>query len=123
MDLVTLRKEASRMYPRLAAQIRQQLPALLDRYDAQLRTVPGYAALPEPNRRGLEEQVLQLMADCLQTGDDAALIQYIHERAEQVLARGFQPEWFQQAVTVAEETITPLVKTVNEGNFVWRAMN
>lgn len=111
------------MYPRLAAQIHQQLPALLDRYDAQLRIVPGYAALPEPDRRGLEQQVLQLMADCLQIGDDAALIQYVNERAEQVLARGFQPEWFQQAVTVAEETITPLILTVDEGNFVWRAMN
>ena len=63
------------------------------------------------------------MADCLEAGDDSALIHYIHERAEQVLARGFQPEWLQQAVTLAEELITPLVKNVAEGNFVWRAMN
>ncbi len=111
------------MYPQLAAQIRKQLPAFVDQYDAQLRHVPGYAGVPEPARRDLEQQVLQIMADCLEGGDDSALIQYIHERAEQVLARGFQPEWFQQAVTLAEEIITPLIKKVDEGNFVWRAMN
>jgi PAS domain S-box-containing protein len=123
MDLGVPRKEASKMYLRLATQIRKQLPTLLDQYDAQLRDVPGYASLPEPARRDLEQRVLQIMAECLETGDDGALIQYIHERAEQVLARGFQPEWFQQAITVAEETITPLIKKVDEGSFVWRAMN
>jgi PAS domain S-box-containing protein len=111
------------MFPRFATQIRQQFPALLDQYDKQLRSVPGYASLPEPARRGLEQQVLQLMADCLDAGNDSALLQYIRERAELVLAQGFQPEWFQQAVTVAQEIVTPLVETVDEGNFVWRAMN
>ncbi len=111
------------MYPRLAAQIQKQLPTLLDRYDEQLRLVPGYSSLPEPARRSLEQQVLQLMTSCLEAGDDSALIQYIGERAEQVLAHGFQPEWFQQAVTVAEGIVTPLIKTVDEGTFVWRAMN
>ena len=66
--------------------------------------------------------MLQLIADCLEANDDSRLIQYIHERAEQVLTHGFQPEWFQQAVTIPQDIITPLVKTVAESNFVWRAL-
>jgi PAS domain S-box-containing protein len=111
------------MYPRLAAQIRTQLSTLVDRYDAQLRAVPGYANTPEPARRDWERQVLTVMADCLDSGDDTALIHYIHARAEQLLARGFEPEWLQQAIVLAEELTTPLIETVAEGNFVWHAIN
>ncbi len=110
------------MYQRLATQIRKQLNSLVDQYDEHLRTVPGYANLPEPARRDLEKRVLQLIADCLVTNDDSQLIQYIHERAEQVLKHGVQPEWFQQAVTFPQEIITPLVATVEESNFVWRSL-
>ena len=88
-----------------------------------LRSVPGYANIPEPARREWEQQVLMVMADCLEAGDDSALIQYIHERAKQLLARGFEPEWLQQAIILAEQMTTPLLETVAEGNFVWRAMN
>jgi PAS domain S-box-containing protein len=49
------------------------------------------------------------------------LIQYVHDRAEQVLTHGFQPEWFRQAVTIAQEIISALVETV-ESNFVWRSL-
>ena len=115
-------KESSNMFLRLATQIREQLNSLVDQYDARLRMVPGYANLPQAARRDLEQHVLQLIADCLEANDDSRLIQYIHERAEQVLTHGFQPEWFQQAVTIPQDIITPLVETVAESNFVWRAL-
>ena len=62
------------------------------------------------------------IADCLEANDDSRLIQYVHDRAEQVLAQGFQPEWFQQAVSIPQEIIITLVETVEESNFVWRAL-
>ncbi|HTP10600.1 MAG TPA: PAS domain S-box protein, partial [Anaerolineae bacterium] len=110
------------MHQRLATQIREQLNSLVDQYDARLRTVPGYANLPQTARRDLEQRVLQLIVACLEVNDDSQLIHYIHERAEQVLTHGFQPEWFQQAVTIPQDIITPLVETVAEGNFVWRTL-
>ena len=110
------------MFQRLAGRIREQANLLVDQYDERLRTVPGYANLPEPARRDLERRVLQLVIDCLEANDDSRLIQYLHERAEQVLAHGFQPEWFQQAVVIPQEIIAPLAETVDENNFVWRSL-
>jgi PAS domain S-box-containing protein len=110
------------MYQRLASRIREQLSALIDQYDQRLCRVPGYTDLPEAARRDLEQRVLLLIADCLEVNDASRLIEFIHERAEQVLAYGFQPEWFQQAVAVPQEIITPLVESVDESNFVWRSL-
>jgi PAS domain S-box-containing protein len=110
------------MYQRLATQIREQLNSLADQYEGRLRTVPGYANLPEAMRRELEQQVLRLIAECLEANDERRLTQYIRERAEQVLARGFEPEWFQQAVIIPQDLITPLLQTVEESNFVWGAL-
>jgi PAS domain S-box-containing protein len=109
------------MFQRLATHIREQLDRLIDQYDARLHTVPGYANLPGPARRDLERRVLQIMADCLEANDDNRLIQYVRERAEQVLLHGFEPEWFQQAIALPQEIIAPLVETVEESNFVWRS--
>jgi PAS domain S-box-containing protein len=110
------------MYQRLAVRIREQADLLVDQYDERLRTVPGYANLPEPERRDLERRVLQIVGDGLEANDDSRLIQTFQEHAEQVLAHGFQPEWFQQAVTIPQEIIAPLVETVEESNFVWRSL-
>ncbi len=110
------------MYQRLASQLQKQLNSLVDQYDERLHIVPGYANLPESVRRDLERRVLQLVIECLKTNDDSQLIQYIRERAEQVLVHGFQPEWFQQAVIIPQKMLTPLTKTVEESNFIWSAL-
>ena len=110
------------MFQRLAARIREQLNFLVEQYDERLRAVPGYANLPQPARRDFERHALQPIAECLEANDDRQLIQYVREQAEQVLARDFQPEWFQQAITIPQEFIAPLVETVDESNFVWRSL-
>ena len=48
------------MFQRLATSLREQLSPLIAQYDERLRTVPGYANLPEPARHDLERRVLQL---------------------------------------------------------------
>jgi len=110
------------MHQRLATQIREQMNLLVDQYDARLRLVPGYADLPQPARHDLERRVLQLIADCLDANDNRPLIQYIQDRAEQVLTHAFQPEWFQQAVIIPQDIISPLIETVGESDFVWRSL-
>lgn len=109
------------MLMRLAAYLREHLDPLIVQYDDRLRNVPGYADLPKTARHDLEQRVLQLMADCLAASDDDRLIQYVHDRAEQALAEGLQPEWFQRAITIPQEILIALVETVEESNFVWRA--
>ena len=111
------------MHERLVQQIRSEMNSLVDRYDLRLRVIPGYAGLPQQARHSLERRVLELIAACLETNSDQPLNDYVGERAEQVLAAGFKPEWFQQAVAVPEEIVTPLVTTVAESNFVWRTLN
>ena len=111
------------MFPRLAQQIRAQREELVDLYDDHLCLIPGYANLPQAARQSLERQVLDLMAEAVETADDSVLIQYIHDRARQVLTLGFKSEWFQEAVAVPEKIVTPLVETVPESHFVWRSLN
>jgi PAS domain S-box-containing protein len=110
------------MSQRLATQIRKQLQRLIDQYDEQLLQVPGYANLPAAARRDFEQHLLQLFADCLEANDDSRLVQSVHEQAEQVMARGFEPEWLQQAVTIPQAILTPLVETVDESHCVWRSL-
>ncbi len=111
------------MYKRLAQHIRDEMDTLVDQYDVQLRLIPGYAELPGPARYDLERHVLELMITCLETDDEQPLIDYVHERAREVLALGFDMEWFQQSVAVPEEVVMPLVETVAESNFVWKVIN
>ncbi len=111
------------MHERLAQQIRGEMSSLIDRYDVRLREIPGYAGMPQQARHSLERRVLELIADCLETNNDQSLIGYVRERAGQVLAAGFKPEWFQRALAVPEEIVTPLVTTLAESNFVWQTLN
>ena len=111
------------MFPRLAQQIRAQQAELIDLYDDHLCLIPGYANLPQAVRHDLESHILDLMAQAVEDADDSALIQYVYDRAKQVLALGFKPEWFQEAVAIPEKIVTPLAETVPESNFVWRSLN
>ncbi len=111
------------MYQRLAAQIRHEMDSLVEQYDVQLSAIAGYTAMPSQERRDLAQRLLGLVADCLDSGADQVLIDYIRERAVQILTRGFEPEWFQQAVAIAQDIVTPLAQTLEESNFAWRAMS
>jgi PAS domain S-box-containing protein len=107
----------------LAAAIRHDIAQLVDRYDAELRQRPGYDHLPEALRRELERRVLSLIADCLEAGNHAALLEYVQQRAAQWETLGFPLAWFQQALIIPEEILTPLISSVGAGNFLWQALN
>jgi PAS domain S-box-containing protein len=117
------RKETSHMSNRLAQQLHSQLDWLVDQYDTQLRLIPGCMELPESERRSLERQILELMADCLETDNDQPLIDYLCQRAGQILAAGSAVQWFPQAIAVPATLVTPLMRTVAESNFIWKAVN
>ena len=107
----------------LAAAIRNDIDRLVDRYDASLHNMPGYDRLPEALRRDLERHVLNLIAQCMDTGDHTALAQYVQQRAAQWDALGFPLTWFQQALVISEEILTPLIHSVEASNFLWQALN
>ncbi len=107
----------------LATAIREQIDPLVDQYDARLCTMPGYSSLPEAMRRDLERHFLGLIAESLEAGDYSPLVQYAQQRASQWDARGLNLAWFQQALTVPEELLVPLVQSVETSNFVWQALN
>ena len=83
---------------------------------------PATPTCPSPRAATLNGTRCSSLPSAWKTNDDRQLIQYVRERAEQVLARDFQPEWFQQAITIPQEFIAPLVETVDESNFVWRSL-
>jgi PAS domain S-box-containing protein len=107
----------------LAAAIRHDIEQLVDRYDAELRQRPGHDQLPEALRRELERRVLSLIADCLEAGNHAALLEYVQQRAAQWETLGFPLAWFQQALIIPEEILTPLISSIGAGNFLWQALN
>ncbi len=107
----------------LATIIQEQLDTLVDQYDARLRSVPGYSSLPEAVRRDLERRFLNLIIQSLEAADYSPLVQYAQERATQWAARGLNLIWFQQALSVPEELLVPLVQSVETSNFVYQALN
>ncbi len=107
----------------LAKAIRQQLDLLVDQYDARLRTMPGYSSLPEPLRRDLEQHLLNTMIECLETGDAVTLVEYARQRATHWETLGLNLAWFQQALLIPEEILTPLIRSTEASNFLWRALN
>jgi PAS domain S-box-containing protein len=107
----------------LAAAIRQDIDRLVDGYDAGLNNLPGYDHLPKDLRHDLERRVLSLIAQCLDTGDYAALVQYVRERAAQWDALGLPLTWFQHALLVPEAILTPLIASLDASNFLWQALN
>src|SRR5512143_3644937 len=107
----------------LARAIREQIDPLVDRYDARLRTMPGYSGLPEAMRRYLGRRLLSLIVESLEVGDYSTLVQYAQQRASQWDARGLNLVWFQQALLIPEEILTPLIRSAEASNFLWRALN
>jgi PAS domain S-box-containing protein len=47
----------------------------------------------------------------------------VQERATQWEAQGLNLTWFQQALQVPEEILTPLISSVEAGNFLWQTLN
>jgi hypothetical protein len=71
MAATPARQEASNMFLRLAAFLREQLDPLVVQYDERLRTVPGYANLPEAARHDLDDTARQADAEANMTADDS----------------------------------------------------
>ena len=107
----------------LATILREQLDTLVDQYDARLRHMAGYSSLPETARRDLERRFLDLIIESVEADDYSSLVQYAQQRATQWAARGLDLLWFQQALSIPEELVVPLVQSVETSNFVWRALN
>jgi PAS domain S-box-containing protein len=103
--------------------IRENIDLLVDQYDAGLRSRPGYDRLPEALWHDLERDVISLISQCLERADYTTLVQYVQQRANQWEADGYQLAWFQTALMVPEDILTPLIHSVEASNFLWQALN
>ncbi len=115
--------EPTKMLRKLATQIQTNLESLVDQYDAQLAERPGYNRLPETRRRLLEGQLLDTIAEALNTGDSHELVQYVRQRALEWAALGFELAWFQESLSVPENLLVPLIDSVAASTFLWQALN
>ncbi len=107
---------------KLAAMIRNKMDTLAEGYDRRLGDIEGYAALPESVRREAARYDLELVASCLEAGDETEFIQFIQTRAGERLAQGFNQEAMLQALAALEETLMPLVTRVEVAKFLWQAL-
>ena len=115
--------ELQKMLSELATAIRAELESLAGQYDARLAALPGYSRLPELTRRALARQTLGLIADALAKGDASELVEHVRERARQWVAGGLKIAWYQAALNVPEEILSPLIDSVPASAFLWRALN
>jgi PAS domain S-box-containing protein len=116
------KKEASGMH-KLASTLRDDLGTLVEAYDLRLQEISDYADMPDQSRLEAARYDLELVAACLEAWDDNKFVQFIRNRVGERLESAFASESLLQALTAIEETITPLVATVEEATFLWRAFS
>lgn len=107
----------------LASTIRADLETLAVEYARRLGEIGEYADLPQEDRLDACRYDLELMAACLEAGDDGEFVQFIHSRASQRLDQAFAAESLQQALIAFEDTLLPLAATVETAQFLWRALS
>jgi|GEM_PF-2308343 len=107
----------------LASTIRTNLGTLAAEYAQRLHELQGYADLPDQDRLDGARYDLELIATCLEAEDDGAFMGFIRDRAGERLVQAFEAESLQQALTAFEQTLLPLVTTVEAARFLWRALS
>jgi PAS domain-containing protein len=108
---------------KLASTLRDDLGTLVEAYDLRLQEISDYADMPDQSRLEAARYDLELVAACLEARDDNKFVQFIRNRVGERLEPAFASESLLQALTAIEETITPLVTTVEEATFLWRAFS
>lgn len=108
---------------KLASTMRDDLGTLVEAYDRRLQEISDYADIPDQSRLEAARYDLELVAACLEARDDTEFVQFIRNRVGERLGQAFASESLSQALTAIEETITPLVATVEDATFLWRAFS
>jgi len=103
----------------LTTDIRATFDALLEKYDALLRTHPTYVRMPAQLRRDTAQRTLALALDWLESGDDAQLIQFIQTAAQERLAQSPDVSMMQHAVRMLGALIAPLIADAPTAQKVW----
>ncbi len=107
---------------RLAAEIQDNLDALVGEYDRRLVEIPRYAAMPAETRQRAIRGALKRVAAALEAQDPRRFVEFIEAVAVERATQGFEIETVQRAVALMGEIVGPLLSTVEEGNFFWQAM-
>ncbi len=107
----------------LAIDIRQTIDTLAEQYSRDLEQIEGYAALSDDERLAVARHDLDLLAACLEAGDEAAFISFIRERAGVRLGETFEATSLLQLLRALERIVSPLVEGVEAAKFLWRTFS
>jgi len=108
---------------KLASTIRNRLDTLAEEYDWRLREMEGFVELPDQVRLDVARDGLNRIANCLEAGDDTEFIHFIQTRADEWATQDLELESLLQALTAFEETLQPLITTVEAATFLWRTLS
>ncbi len=101
----------------LASTIKEKFQDLMSEFVQGLSRVPFYADIPLAVRQALASQYLNLAAQGMETHDLSPLAEFLRQRAQEVLLRGYQAESLLQALGVFEETLWPLIDSTVDARF------
>ncbi len=104
---------------RLAAAMREQMDSLVEEYSRRLSSVPQYEEMPEALRAQYARFSTSLLIAYLESGDDDLFIGYVREIAKTRLEQGVSTDSFQQAVTILEELVRPLIDNTELALQLW----
>ena len=108
---------------RLADTIRRNRSRLAQDYNQRLRAIGDYGRLPEQATLDMAHYDLDLIATCLETGEDAPFIRFVETRMSERVASHLDGESWQQVLTALEETLMPTVSNVDAARFLWHALS
>jgi PAS domain-containing protein len=106
----------------LAATIRDRLDALATAYCQRLQAIDGFASLADADQLCSARRELDLIAGCLEAGDNQAFLECVADQASARTGNGFDATASMQALNALEETLMPLVRRVEEAKFLWRTL-
>ncbi|MCP4676540.1 MAG: PAS domain S-box protein, partial [Deltaproteobacteria bacterium] len=77
----------------------------------------------EQVRRDDARALLDLIAVALESGDETAFIQFAQTQVDAQVQQGFKIESLSEALTHLQETLMPLVVSVESAKFLWRVFS
>jgi PAS domain S-box-containing protein len=107
---------------KLASTLRNEMEPLATKYCQRLLGINGYADLKDSARLDVARYDLELVAACLETGNDTRFMQFIQARTDERIKQELPIESRLRVLIALEEILLPLVTTVEAATFLWRAL-
>ncbi len=106
----------------LAMGILNNLESLAEEYDRRLRSVRGYADMPDVSRLEVAQNAMLLVAAGLEAEAPTLCVEFVQAIASRRVAQGYTIESVQQALTLLAEILSSRVPSLEMAELLWRTM-